>query len=115
MGPEPAAFQMGLDPRAAGTGSRDGRQLRAGVEYRPGETCAPENGSLYYRDRSGRSRHCFRRNLMSIGLSDAALAPHLLFRGMSAGERQELLGMFETTTFEPGAMILAEEESYQIL
>jgi CRP/FNR family cyclic AMP-dependent transcriptional regulator len=52
---------------------------------------------------------------MSIGLSDAALAPHLLFRGMSAGERQELLGMFETKTFEPGAMILAEEESYQIL
>jgi CRP-like cAMP-binding protein len=52
---------------------------------------------------------------MSIGLSDAALAKHLLFRGMSTGERQELLGMFETITFEPGARILAEGESYQYL
>ncbi len=52
---------------------------------------------------------------MSTGLSDAVLAHRPLFRGMSSGERQELLGMLELKSFEPGATIQAEGESFQYL
>jgi CRP/FNR family cyclic AMP-dependent transcriptional regulator len=52
---------------------------------------------------------------MSTGLSDAALAPRPLFRGMSAAERQEVLGMLELKSYEPGATIQAEGESFQYL
>jgi CRP-like cAMP-binding protein len=52
---------------------------------------------------------------MATGVSDAALARHPLFRGMSPAERQELLGMLEWKTYGPDEMIQTEGESFQYL
>ncbi|MBS0262270.1 MAG: cyclic nucleotide-binding domain-containing protein [Planctomycetes bacterium] len=48
---------------------------------------------------------------MSQGLTAAALSQSHLARGMSTGELQELLGMFEVTTYLPAEWIQIEGES----
>lgn len=52
---------------------------------------------------------------MSASLSDSLLSQRPLFRGMSAAERQEVIGLLELTSYQPGATIQAEGESFQYL
>ncbi|MBI3862369.1 MAG: cyclic nucleotide-binding domain-containing protein [Planctomycetia bacterium] len=52
---------------------------------------------------------------MTTGMLDASLDKCPLFRGMTASERQELLGMLELQSYHPGQAIQSEGESFQYL
>src|SRR5262245_37064821 len=83
------------------------------MEHRPGEARVAPDGGLYHRHRPRRPGHCSGRNLMPATISDAAFARCPLFRGMTADERQELVGLLDGKVYPAGSLILSQGESFQ--
>src|SRR5579871_6678726 len=114
MGAESAAFPMGFGPRSQRTGPNSAGEPGKSVEYRPTEGGLSADCCLYRRYRPSWPGHCFGRNLMPA-VSEALLAPCLLFRGMSATERKELVELMDHESFAAGSTLIQEGRSTQML